>query len=317
MIELSIGCKKFIQIKLDYQKTEFAKRKYCSTIVNCRPKCGISSLNRHKCKIEISQSPITNHLIKLSPTDAKSKIAKSSALFCSRILRPFNLIDGEGFQCLAQQLINIGAIYGKINFKHIKPLKNAISNYVYKICNEIEDSAIKNIENIAGAGITCDLWVHHVYKTNYLTITAQYIKSAKSISRVLSTIPTEDKTANTTKLELNYIMQKFGLNNITKYFVIDNDSAMIKAFANDDWISCAAHNLNLVQFHSFKILGNNSSLCKTNFLIHNFKELVSYAKRSGLQNLLSLTLNQSIDVRWDRKLIMLESIKKIIPSYQL
>ncbi len=32
--------------------------------------------------------------------------------------------------------------------------------------------------------------------------------------------------------------------------------------------------------------------------------------RSGLQNLLLLALKQSIDVRWDSKLIMLESIKK-------
>ncbi len=72
-------------------------------------KCGKSSLNRHNCKIEISQSPITNHIIKLSPTDAKTKIAKTSALFCSRVLRPFNFVDVEGFQCLAQQLINIGA----------------------------------------------------------------------------------------------------------------------------------------------------------------------------------------------------------------
>jgi hypothetical protein len=232
-------------------------------------------------------------------------------------LRPFNFIDGEGFQCLAQQFINIGATYGNINFKHIKPSKNTISNYLYNIYNEIEDSAIKNIENITGVGITCDFCVHDIYKTNFLTITAQYIKSAKLISRVLSTMPTKDKTANTTKLEVNYIMEKFGLNNITKYFVTVNALAMIKAFANDNWISCAAHNLNLVQFHSFKNLGNNSSLCKTNFLIHNFKELVSYGKRSGLQNLLSLTLNQSIDVRWGSKLIMLESIKKIILSYQL
>jgi hypothetical protein len=105
-------------------------------------------------------------------------------------------------------------------------------------------------------------------------------------------------------------MEKFGLNNITKYYITDNASAMIKASASDDWISCAAHNLNLVQFHSFKNLGNNSALCKANLLIYNCKELVSYAKRSGLQNLLSLTLKQSIDVRWDSELIMLESIKK-------
>jgi hypothetical protein len=44
----SIGCKNFIQIKLDYQKSEFAKCKYCLTIINCGPKCGISSLNGHK-----------------------------------------------------------------------------------------------------------------------------------------------------------------------------------------------------------------------------------------------------------------------------
>jgi hypothetical protein len=105
---------KLIQIKWDNQKSEFAKCKYCSTIINCRPKCGISSLNRHECKIEISQPPITNHLIKLSSTDAKNKIAKTSALFCSRVLRPLNFVDVEGFQCLAQQLINIGSTYGKI-----------------------------------------------------------------------------------------------------------------------------------------------------------------------------------------------------------
>ncbi len=77
-----------------------------------------------------------------------------------------------------------------------------------------------------------------------------------------------------------------------------------------DWIWCAAHNLNLVQFDWFKNLGNNCALCKVNLLIHNCKELVSYAKRSGVQNLLSWTLKQSIDVRWDSKLIMLESIKQ-------
>jgi hypothetical protein len=47
-------------------------------------------------------------------------------------------------------------------------------------------------------------------------------------------MPTEDKTANTTKLEVNSIMEKFELSNITKYYVTDNASAMIKAFANDD-----------------------------------------------------------------------------------
>ncbi len=49
-----------------------------------------------------------------SPTDAKTKISKSSALFRSRILKLFNFIDGEELQCLARQLINIGATYGKI-----------------------------------------------------------------------------------------------------------------------------------------------------------------------------------------------------------
>jgi hypothetical protein len=49
-----------------------------------------------------------------SPTDAKTKISKSSALFSSRILSSFNFIDVGGFQRLAQQLINIEVTYGKI-----------------------------------------------------------------------------------------------------------------------------------------------------------------------------------------------------------
>jgi hypothetical protein len=68
---------------------------------------------------------------------------QTSALFCSKDLRPFNFIDDERFQCLAQELINIGATYGKINFKDIKPSKNTISNYMPKIFNKIEDSVIK------------------------------------------------------------------------------------------------------------------------------------------------------------------------------
>jgi hypothetical protein len=81
----SIGWKKFIQIKLDNQKTEFAKCFQNNQLWN----------KFFKCKIEISQPPLTNQLIKLSPTDAKTKIAKTSALFCSKDLRPFNFIDDE------------------------------------------------------------------------------------------------------------------------------------------------------------------------------------------------------------------------------
>jgi len=138
-------------------------------------------------------------------------------------------------------------------------------------------------------------------------------------SRVLATIPVYDKKAETTKRELNNILTEFQLNQKFKYIVSDNASAMKSAFREEQWISCSAHNINLIHKHSFSDLiklyeskyDDLIERIKENtivFTINKCKDLVTYFKQSGLQTELDQTLKKAIEIRWDSTLLMLESI---------
>jgi hypothetical protein len=84
---------------------------------------------------------------------------------------------------------------------------------------------------------------------------------------------------------------------------------MILTFSEEVWFGCSAHNINLIHKHTFEKLKSLPNMNKITALINSSKELVTYFKQSGLQNKLNTTLKQSIHIRWDSKLVMLESIR--------
>jgi hypothetical protein len=96
----------------------------------------------------------------------------------------------------------------------------------------------------------------------------------------------------------------------TKYFTTDNASAMVLAFSGEDWISCSAHNMNLLHKNSFKEFKTKYESNNFNNSIKVCKQLVRLFKQSNIQNELQTKLKQSIGIRWDSKYLMLESIHK-------
>lgn len=50
--------------------------------------------------------------------------------FCAKDLRPFNIIEGDGFKELIQHFIKIDAKYGNIDVNKIIPSRKTISNRV-------------------------------------------------------------------------------------------------------------------------------------------------------------------------------------------
>jgi uncharacterized Fe-S cluster-containing protein len=52
-----------------------------------------------------------------------------------------------------------------------------------------------------------------------------------------------------------------------------------------------------------------TELEELNALMFHSKELVTFVKRSEIQKELETTLKQSVEVRWDSRLMLLESIK--------
>jgi len=306
--------KSFKRILLDNEETDYVKCINCPNIIKCNSKTSNNSLIRHNCnnKISISNNEtIDCHLIKplKNNKDIKSDLADAIALFVAKDLRPINIIKGEGFKQFAQHLINIGTKYPNVPIDDILPSDTTVRNHITIVYNNIRQNLLNEFSKVNAVGITCDHWSYEILKVNYLTITAQYIKESQTFSRVLATISTLNKTANTTKSEVNTIINDFKLNDVIKYYVTDNASSMILAFSEEVWFGCSAHNINLIHKHTFEKLKNLPNMNKINSLIDSSKELVTYFKQSGLQNKLNNTLKQSIDIRWDSKLAMLESIR--------
>lgn len=128
-------------------------------------------------------------------------------------------------------------------------------------------------------------------------------------ARVLATVLTENKRSFTIKSDFKNVFEEFNIQEINKYFTTYNASAMKSAFNSENWFACTSHDLNLVQSHTFDSLNEVDLLNEVELLIINSKELVTYVKRSEIQHEFETTLKQSIEVRWDSRLRLLESIR--------
>jgi hypothetical protein len=94
----------------------------CETIIKYNRLIGTNGLKRHKCSRSPNQPSIESYFIKkLSINEMKSKIADSAAIMCAKDLRPFSFVEKDGFLQLAQQLLNIGQQYGKVDVRDVIP----------------------------------------------------------------------------------------------------------------------------------------------------------------------------------------------------
>lgn len=213
----------------------------------------------------------------------------------------------KSFKMLAKELIKCGGPTNQfIDINKILPSRVTVSRHVDKSYSIVKSRLISEVENVKYFGLTCDHWVHDVTKVNYLTVTLQYIKDENLNTRVISTKEVENKTSVTTKLSVNELLSDYGLTEASYIMVTDNASEMKSAFKDISWIGCSSHNMNLVQKHTFDDCTGINSIIK---LIENCKELVTFAKHSGLQNQLDTTLKNMTDVRWDSRYDLLNSIK--------
>ena len=303
----------FKRIAINGKDCDYVRCDMCLILIKYIGKYGTSAVSNHKCnetKVKQTNETIDKHLVKVIKNDQKIKsvLADSIALCVAKDLRLIHMISCEGFQQMAQQFINIGSKYPNITVNDVMPSESTVRNHLKSIYNELKDKVMKELFNIESIGITCDHWVHDCSKTNYLSITVQYIKDHITICRVLATIPVLNKTAEITKNEVKNVLIDFELNNKNRYYVTDNAIAMKTAFKSEEWFGCSAHNINLIHKHTYNDVKIDRKLKCIEELIENSKDLVKHFKHTELENKLTTTLKQSIDIRWDSTLLMLQSI---------
>ncbi|CAJ0839348.1 5834_t:CDS:2, partial [Entrophospora sp. SA101] len=150
-----------------------------------------------------NQSKITSFLQKNeAPANVKELIKKKSINFVCRDLRPFEIVSGKGFQEFAQELVNIGSVYG--------------------------------------VAFTTDCWTDDYRKISYISLTVHYIDGWILKEQILAVSKFSDTshTAENIKNNIFGILKKYNLSpeiNMTKYtFVTDSAANFVAAFRNHE-----------------------------------------------------------------------------------
>jgi hypothetical protein len=248
--------KEFKRVLFEKKKTNFITCIKCEELITHKKFSGTAPIVSHKCKIE-NQPKVDTFFKKQVPNinfnEIKKQLTDSIVKCCALDMRSFSFIEGEGFKLLAQNLIEVGAKFGRLKVGSIIPTAQTVSNRLPIIYDEMKEKLIKVTKSIGGLGVTLDLWKHDLTQAHYITVTGHYIKICseeknwKIMNCVLATREmTERQTGLNIKEKLDKVLDNFGLNHDNNYFVTDNARNMISACNERERYSCCGHNLNLV-----------------------------------------------------------------------
>lgn len=138
----------------------------------------------------------------------KQELVQQQLYFMYHDLVPAKMIDGKGFQRLAQCLINIGASYGKVPVKNVLIDSETMYNQQALICQTIRHN-IKAIFDKYKMVFGCDMWSDIVRQKQCLTLTAHYIDDNFELKKiVLGTKTIKEPSVNGMPTDGDAVLQK-------------------------------------------------------------------------------------------------------------
>jgi|SRR3954454_10207094 hypothetical protein len=239
-------------IDMQEQLTGFVICINCEHIFKYNYKSGTSTLKRHKCPSNEKQQKITSYWTnKNFPTVAKDITTKKIVDFVCKDLRPFEIISGQGFREFAQEMINIGSIYGCLQVDDLFPHPTTISRNIIKEADAVKTSlktTLKDIFELVGGAFTSDMWTDDYRKISYISLTVHYIDESWQMKEQIlaaSKFPDVRHTADNIKKVLLNILKGYNLvpdSTMNRYtFVTDSAANYISAFKGLNHIPCFAH----------------------------------------------------------------------------
>lgn len=244
--------------------------------------------------------------------------------FCSKDIRPFNIVNGEEFEELAQELINVEAVCGRVPVNSVIPRHVTIAKRCTDMAEEKMEALVQKLKTLLKNGtvaMTTDMWTEDYRKISYLTITCHFIsEDMELVNKTLTTtmFPLEEaKTGeNIRRGILKLLVTKFGLDasSLGKIVWVSDEGANIKlALRPYQRLDCIDHVINTVLRHGLDIteLSKANGAPDIGDTISAAKSLVRYVKQSGLAAQLSTTLLQMGDTRFSTVYLTLTSIQAI------
>ena len=321
------------------ERIDFVQCKNCKAVLSYSSrKTGTSTLARHTTRCEGSdesglplpgpdQPSVATFFTarpKVMPLTQKVKqnVTKKCVYFCCKDIRPFNIVNGDGFVELAQELIYVGATYGNVAVSSVMPCNVTISNRCGDMAQERRDDLSLTLQSLLDDGtvaMTTDMWTCDYRKISYLTITCHFItEEMKLVTKTLSTTAfplDEAKTGENIRREIvNKLMTKYGLeaSSLNKIvWVTDQGANIVLALRPYHRLDCIDHVLNTVLRHGLDMKELDKTAPDIVATLTAAKELVRYVKQTGLAAQLSKTLLQMCDTRFSTVYHTLISIQAI------
>ena len=213
---------------------------------------------------------------------------------CATDIRPFSIMDGPGFQKLAQKLISIGVKHGNISVDDVLPSARTVSRHVHSEAEKKRAELKIELEKQKRFAVTTDLWTHEQTTMPYITVTVHYVNDNWEMRLFIVAMRSmeEKHTGNNIKSFTKEILEEMGAWRTDNYYVTDNGSNVKAAFKDQNWIPCCGHNLNLVLTHSLDGRDAPDSVLEIINLIGTCKDIVTRMKRSKIQHELQTTVKQ-------------------------
>ena len=176
--------------------------------------------------------------------------------FCCKDIRPFNIVNGEGF--------DVGAAYGRVPANSVIPCHVTIAKRYTDMAEEKREALVQTLKTVlkdGTAAMTTDMRTEDYQKMSYFKITRQFItEDMEVVNKTLTTtmFPLEEtKTGENIRREiLNVLVTKFSLDasSLSKIVWVTDEGANTKlALRPCQRLDCTDHVINTVLCHGLDI----------------------------------------------------------------
>ncbi|XP_028654663.2 E3 SUMO-protein ligase ZBED1-like [Erpetoichthys calabaricus] len=248
------------------------------------------------------------------PTNSEraKKITQSIACFISKDLRPYSVVENEGFRYMLKTVEPRYAIPSRRLFA-----EKAIP-LLYEETKKKVAEALKKATRVA---LICDAWTSRAVQS-YVTFTAHYIRDNWELElRVLQTTAiNESHTAAHIKENIQSVAQEWQLTTTDLAIVIDNAANMLVAaqLGNFQHVKCFAHNISLAAQRALKLLSASRLLGKirriTGFFHRSATANHVFKQKQKLLELAPHKLTTDVATRWNSALDMIDRFLEQQPA---
>ncbi|KAH9641677.1 hypothetical protein HF086_005123 [Spodoptera exigua] len=243
-----------------------------------------------------------------------NRIVQALIFFICQDMRPFNIVEGEGFLRLVKELEPTFKVPGA---KYLKKM----TTEKYEACITICKSKLSKIDNFC---LTLDIWTETMNEVGFMGVTIHFVENGQMCMYYLATRALRERhTAEYISENLLDILKKWNIP-LTKIraAVSDNASSMLAAIrmslGEKKHLPCFAHTINLVVEEALKLPSVKSAVIKVREIVNWIKNSVVQSdklRKIQMRNNVSagsvLKLIADVRTRWNSTFFMLERFLKL------